>query len=92
MGEGGPGTWVHIAVTYDRVAGIERIYRNGTIISETVPGTFTPQTTLPLTFGAELFGAGNGGSGQNWYLGALDEVSLYTRPLTPVARLTIPST
>ncbi|MEO6569402.1 MAG: Ig-like domain-containing protein, partial [Opitutaceae bacterium] len=63
------GTWIHVALTYDRVTGVARMYKNGTIIKEQTVGIFTPQTAQPLYLGQS-------------YQGALDEIALYTRALT----------
>ncbi|MEO7411822.1 MAG: Ig-like domain-containing protein [Opitutaceae bacterium] len=63
------GTWAHIAMTYDRAAGMARMYKDGNLIKEQVVGVFTPQTAQPFILG------------QN-YEGALDEIALYARPLT----------
>jgi hypothetical protein len=67
--------WVHVALTYDKVSGWARLYRNGVLAAEQNLGVFTVQTTLPLELGARR-------RDNRYYEGALDEISLYTRPLT----------
>ncbi|MCI0432582.1 MAG: hypothetical protein L0271_02875, partial [Gemmatimonadetes bacterium] len=66
---------VHVAITYDRPAGVARFYKNGVLWLEQVIGTFTPRTNLGMFFGANY-------QASDRYLGVLDEVSLYTRPLS----------
>jgi RHS repeat-associated protein len=68
--------WTHVAVTYDKVSGLARLYRNGVIVREQNLGVFTPQTTYQLEFGS-LVREGR------FYQGALDEITFYTRPLSP---------
>jgi RHS repeat-associated protein len=68
-------TWVHLAITYDRVTGRSQVFRNGVLVYEAALGLFTPNTNLPLTFGANKDAAER-------FLGTLDEIALYTRPLT----------
>jgi RHS repeat-associated protein len=66
--------WQHIAVTYDRVGGLARVYENGVIIASQNVGSFVPQTSYDLYFGLVL---GNSPIAK----GQLDEISLYRRPL-----------
>jgi len=70
-----PGVWTHVAVTYDKTTGLMRLYRNGVMVREQQVGVFTPQTALPLFFGARV-------SDSRYYQGILDEVTLYRRALT----------
>ena len=67
--------WSHVAVTYERVSGVARLYFNGELVSEKNVGVFTPQTSYPLLFGAL--------PRESRYLkGSLDEITFYKRPLT----------
>jgi RHS repeat-associated protein len=68
--------WHHVAVTYDRVAGIGRIYVDGVIRASSTVGSFVPQTSYDLYFG-QVAGYAPIVSGR------LDEISLYQRPLNP---------
>ncbi|HEY4248180.1 MAG TPA: LamG-like jellyroll fold domain-containing protein [Lacunisphaera sp.] len=68
-------TWSHVAVTYDKATGIGRLYRNGTLLIEQTLGIFTPQTMYPMLFGALPREA-------RYFKGSLDEITLYSRPLT----------
>src|ERR1017187_4588972 len=70
------GTWQHIAVTYDRVSGMARVYKNGVIVASQNVGSFVPRTSYDLYFGL-VAGSTPIATGQ------LDEISLYRRPLNP---------
>ncbi|MGH7946709.1 MAG: LamG-like jellyroll fold domain-containing protein, partial [Opitutaceae bacterium] len=67
-------TWVHLALTYERPIGRVRVFKNGVLVYEKDIGVFTPRTDLPLTVGANK-------DAVDRYIGTLDELSLYTRPL-----------
>ena len=67
-------TWVRVGITYDRVSGMGRIYKNGVLVQEQAMGIFATQTNLPLFFGRYR-------DSSEFYNGTLDEISLYTRPL-----------
>jgi large repetitive protein len=60
-------TWVHLAIVYNKATGVTTLYKNGVIYWSGSPGAYT-------TAGDFYLGGG--------YLGSLDEVSLYNRPLT----------
>lgn len=78
MGGGGSffpaGQFVHVAVTYDRISGRGRVYRNGVLVSTSQLGSFRTKTTTDLYLG------GNN-SGGDAFDGVLDEISLYRREL-----------
>ncbi len=78
MGVGGSffpaGQFVHVAVTYDRISGRGRVYRNGVLVNTANLGGFRMKTTTDLY----LAGDNNGGSA---FDGVLDEISLYRREL-----------
>jgi hypothetical protein len=68
----------HVALTYNRTNGAAKIYRNGApVVSQTI-GSFRPQTTFPLDFGARVSGAFSG----EYFAGIMDEIALYNRALT----------
>lgn len=70
--------WQHVAVTYDKVAGVAGLYFNGTAVAVTNIGSFTPRTTGDLIVGTPTdFPRTPSGGG-------FDEVSLYSRALSPV--------
>jgi RHS repeat-associated protein len=71
---------VHLAITYDKASGVARIFVNGIYwVGQTV-GSFTPQTTGTLAFGAPS---------NSYFKGQLDEISLYTRALSASEILSI---
>ncbi|MFO1478199.1 MAG: LamG-like jellyroll fold domain-containing protein [Verrucomicrobiota bacterium] len=74
------GTWQHVALTYDHASGNASIYLNGVPVAEQSLGSFTPQTSYDLYLGHRAWG----GAYAYWWTGAMDEVSLYSRALTPV--------
>jgi RHS repeat-associated protein len=70
------GTWQHIALTYDRVAGQARTYVNGVLQGPVQNvGSFANQTAVDLYLGVTP-----GVSG--YFVGGIDELSLYDRPLS----------
>lgn len=71
------GGWVHCAFVFDRAAGRLKVYRNGLLQSDrTVSGTFP--TGGDLYFGGCPYAPSN-----QRFIGGLDEVSFYNRPLQP---------
>jgi hypothetical protein len=64
------GSWVHVAMTYDKSSGIAALYYNGSQVAFTNFGSFTPRTSTDFYLGGGRF------------IGAMDEVSLYNRALT----------
>jgi RHS repeat-associated protein len=72
---GEPYSWTHVAVTYDRTSGQAKISINGV-----VQGTASVGTNLLTT--ARDFYLGQVAPSTAYYPGQLDEVSLYTRPLS----------
>ncbi len=82
------GEWQHIAATYNRADGTATLYLNGAVLLQTNLGTVAPFTAQDLWLGCEndlvlgdlFYSIGNG---RAWYAGLLDEISIYSRPLTP---------
>ncbi|HEU5123921.1 MAG TPA: Ig-like domain-containing protein [Verrucomicrobiae bacterium] len=68
-------SWMHVALTYDRTLGQAKIYINGVL-----KGAATVGTNLLSTAGDFYLGQVPGSA--NFFSGQLDEVSLYTRPLS----------
>jgi RHS repeat-associated protein len=75
------GNWRHIALTYNRPSGVAQVYVDGVLQLAQNIGSFEPQTTYDLAFGQVL----NVGP----FLGQLDEISLYRRPLSPIEILSL---
>jgi Concanavalin A-like lectin/glucanases superfamily/Immunoglobulin I-set domain/NHL repeat len=69
----------HVALTYDKASGTGIIYLNGVVVAQQNLGTFTPETSYPVFIGIRPAGDGAG----TLFSGAMDEVSLYNRALTP---------
>lgn len=74
-----PGTFNHIALTYDYSSGMATLYCNGTPVEQSNLGQFTPLTSYDLYLGRRPPTDGATYS----FVGVLDEPSLYNRALTP---------
>jgi hypothetical protein len=74
-----PNAFYHVALTYDKVSGLETIYLNGTLTAQQNIGQITPQTSYNLYLGRRP--PTQGATYQ--FSGVLDEPSLYNRALTP---------
>jgi len=70
----------HVAVTYDKSSGLARLFINGAIVQEASLGTFTPQTSPDLSIG---YRPNTVPFGPIPFLGSIDELSIYSRALTP---------
>ncbi|MGZ4987732.1 MAG: LamG-like jellyroll fold domain-containing protein, partial [Limisphaerales bacterium] len=68
--------WYHIALTYDRVSGQAKAYTNGVLLA-----TSTVGSNVMSTAGDFYLGQVPGSPG--FFSGALDEISIYKRPLSP---------
>ncbi len=78
-----PGVWQHVALTYDKVSGNASLYINGTIATQTNLGSFTPQTSYTnLLLGARTT-YGSVSSPNTAFSGGMDEMSIYSRALSP---------
>jgi hypothetical protein len=69
------GQWHHVAITYDRVGGVADVYKDGVLQVSQAVGSFQPQTTNDFYMGQV--------SGYSDFKGQLDEISLYSQPLSP---------
>ncbi len=77
------GIWQHVALSYDKASGLAAIYLNGSVVLQTNLGSFNPATTFTnLLFGARTFFA-SASSPNNPFAGAMDELSFYSRALSP---------
>jgi hypothetical protein len=70
------GEWIHVAGTFDGEAA--RMYVDGVLVGEAVGGVIA-QDEHDVTLGAGF----DNGADANWLEGALDEVRIYRRALTP---------
>ena len=71
------GVFQHVALTYDKGSGMANLYWNGSVVATANLGSFTPKTSTDLLLGSRVAPTGN-----FYYAGVLDEVSLYNRALT----------
>jgi hypothetical protein len=69
-----PGTWHHAAMTYDKPAGMCRLYLNGVEVASRNVGSITAATNTPMILGFR--------PGWDSYPGMLDEVALFSRTLS----------
>ncbi len=72
-------TWQHVALTFDRLTGLAAIFVNGVSVAQTNLGVFTPMTKAPVYVGYNPTGPFSGSR----FSGAMDEISLYNRALSP---------
>jgi hypothetical protein len=78
-----PNTWQHIAVTYDRAAGMAVLYINGVSVTTIRFGSFTPQTSLShLVIGARTTFNSVANPGDA-FSGTMENLDFYNRALTP---------
>lgn len=75
------GMWQHLALTYDRASGMAALYRSGIKVTQTNLGSFVPRTDGDFFLGYRPLGAYAGAGAK--YTGAMDEISLYSRALSP---------
>jgi hypothetical protein len=71
------GAWQHVALTYDKAAGMATLYVNGLKVAQTNAGTMTLHTTTNIYLGYRRSGAFVGSR----YVGAMDEMTIYNRAL-----------
>lgn len=74
----GPNQWQHVALTYDKTTGNAVLYVGGMPVTQTNLGTFTPNTSGDLYLGYQTSIDPHLSVG-----GAMDELTLYQRALTP---------
>jgi hypothetical protein len=83
------GVWQHVALAYDKASGVAAIYLNGLVVAQTNLGTFTPQTSFTnLLIGART-AFGSAASPVARFAGGMDELSIYSRALSPAEILAI---
>jgi len=69
----------HVAVTYDKGSGVAQLFVNGALATQAQLGTFTPQTSPDLSIG---YRPNTVPFGPTFFVGRIDEVSLYSRALS----------
>ena len=75
------GRYQHVALTYDQISGLARIYVGGVRVAETNLGSFRPDTAYDLYLGMRPASNSPLDLGLR-FTGAMDELSLYNRALT----------
>ncbi|HEY1598258.1 MAG TPA: DUF1553 domain-containing protein [Pirellulales bacterium] len=73
-----PGRWLHLVVTYDARTGLERLFRDGRLIIETVVNPHPPVLLDPAALG----NWSNGGQASRSLLADVDELAVYSVPLS----------
>ncbi len=67
----------HVALTYNTNSGVATLYYNGTNVASTNLGVFIPKTTGDVLLGKDMSLLAN-----NFFSGAMDEMSIYRRALS----------
>lgn len=70
-----PRVWQHVALAYDK-SGSASLYRNGVLMARQDIGSFVPQTSYDLYLGVRY------SERDRYYLGLMDEISVYDRALS----------
>jgi hypothetical protein len=77
------GVWQHIAMIYNKPSGLAAFYINGTVVTQTNIGSFTPQTSFAyLLIGARTT-FGSASNPRSAFSGGMDEIGVYNRALSP---------
>jgi hypothetical protein len=72
-------TWTHIGFTYDNTAGGFKVYINGSLASS---GGSAGMNTNGATFNFRMGRSNLNTNPANWYVGYIDDVNIWQRPLT----------
>jgi len=82
------GDWQHVAFTYDGSSGLATLYVNGAAVgTQTLPPGLYPETSdgdgnpFNLLLGARTFYGSENAPSQSFY-GKMDDLAVYSRPLT----------
>lgn len=78
-------TWMHVAGTYDRQSGLQRIYVDGAQVAEVSAGSFSiAQKSVRATVGC-YHNSSDGSAMRAHFTGLIDEVMVFNRALGPEA-------
>ncbi|RYD26782.1 MAG: hypothetical protein EOP86_25450, partial [Verrucomicrobiaceae bacterium] len=77
------GEWQHLAIVLDRAAGRMQLYVNGEEAGRAVPTATTLANAEPISIGSRQSANAPDAAYDLGFQGLIDEVSLYTRPLSP---------
>jgi hypothetical protein len=80
-------SWHHVALTFDKAAGLATVYVDGQTIGQTNLGNFRPATRSRIYLGVRPSGT-NAGS---YLVGGMDELTIYNRALSAAEIQTIVS-
>jgi hypothetical protein len=69
----------HVALTYDKASGVAQLLLNGAVVQESTLGSFTPLTSSGANIG---YRPPTSPFGPAYFVGLIDEVSLYSRALS----------
>jgi hypothetical protein len=75
----------HVALTYDKTAGVAKMYCDGKMVAQQKMGKFTPQTAYDLYLGRRPLTSGE----TYTFAGLMDEVGIYNRALSAAEIKTI---
>ncbi|MCU0785925.1 MAG: LamG domain-containing protein, partial [Verrucomicrobia bacterium] len=71
--------WQHVALMFDKTAGVATLFVNGSAVARTNVGAFQPQTQAPVCLGYRPSGTYSGST----FRGGLDEMTIYNHALSP---------
>ncbi len=74
------GQWHHVAVSYDAESGVAQLYVDGLMVKEETQEMTLHTNNIGVMLGGDMWA--NGSPRADYLEGALDEVRLYSRPLT----------
>ena len=72
-------TWSHIGFTYDNTLNGFKVYLNGSLVAT---GGTAGMNTSGASFNFRIGRSFNNGAPDNWYVGNIDDVNIWQRPLT----------
>ena len=73
----------HVAVSYDKASGVGVLYLDGRVVAQHTWKSFIPKTKGDLWIGFRPAPHANSIAYNSFFAGALDEVAIYNRALTP---------
>jgi hypothetical protein len=73
-----PGEWHHVAFTFDDLTKIQTLYLDGVLVAAKIVNRAIGYDSQPILLGRET----ENGTPSNFFLGAIDEATIYQRALT----------
>ena len=77
-----PGQFQHVALTYDKISGVAKLFLNGRIVAQQNFGGFTPQTSYDLLVSHRPGDHPGDWTYNAFFAGLLDEIAVYNRALS----------